>query len=287
MIDLITIVFKEEIDYLRTQAESVSLYVPTVNNIYVIVNDDDIVCESIDSAWWAQHQSKVQIIPYSKWGYTTWVLGWENQQLLKLLAASEASSAWSMVLDAKTWFIQELDYTKQFDEQGRPNVGFQRTVPVFQSSREFVEQYYCVDMPLVLGPAGVPFMFHTETVNNMVNGFEDFINFFQTHVRYPHCITEFYLYSAYVLNKYGDYEALYNKTQYYGCCNVADFDVPQFDEHLNRMHDPQMLTVSIHRRAYPLLTPEQLEFWSTFLLSKKINTISTWRPKWHSNLTLP
>lgn len=286
MIDLITIVFKDEIEYLRTQAESVSLYVPTVNNIYVIVNDDDYVCDLIDPAWWAQHQSKVHIIPYSKWGYTTWVLGWENQQLLKLLAASEANSEWSMCLDAKTWFIQELDYSKQFDSQGRANVGFQRTVPVFQSSKEFVEQYYCVDMPEVLGPSGVPFMFHTATVASMVNEFEDFINFFQTNVRYPHCITEFYLYSAYVLKQYSHYEELYNKTQYYGCCNIADFDVPTFDEHFKRMHDPRMLTVSIHRRAYPLLSSEQLNFWEAFLLSKRINTVSTWREKWHSTLTL-
>ena len=287
MIDLITIVFKEEIDYLRTQAESVSLYVPAVNNIYVVVNDDDSVCNLIDTAWWGQHSDKVKVIPYSKWNYTTWVLGWENQQLLKLLAASEAESDWSMCLDAKTWFIQQLDYTKLFDEHSRPTVGFQRTVPVFQSSKEFVENYYSVTMPEVLGPAGVPFMFHTKTTANMVNEFEDFISFFQTNVRYPNCITEFYLYSAYVLARHGDFEALYNKTQYYGCCNIADFDVPAFSEHYRRMQDPKMLTVSIHRRAYPLLSPEQLEIWFRFLLSKKINTISNWRYKWDSNSTLP
>lgn len=287
MIDLITIVFKEEIDYLRTQAESVSLYVPSINNIYVIVNDDDDICNLIDPSWWGKYSNQVKVIPYSKWGYTTWVLGWENQQLLKLLAASEAESKWSMVLDAKTWFIQELDYTKLFDEHNRATVGFQRTVPVFQSSKEFVEQYYSVTLNEVIGPAGVPFMFHTDTVANMVVEFEDFINFFQIHVRYPHCITEFYLYSAYVLARHGTYEELYNKTQYYGCCNIADFDVPEFAAHFQRMHDPKMLTVSIHRRAYPLLSPEELDFWFGLLLSKKINTVSTWRHTWDSNSTLP
>lgn len=287
MIDLITIVFKEEIDYLRTQAESVSLYVPTVNNIYVVVNDDDSVCELVDPAWWQQHASKVKVIPYSKWNYKTWVLGWENQQLLKLLAASEAESQWSMVLDAKTWFIQELNYSKLFDTQGRPNVGLQRTVPVFQPSKDFVEDHYNITLEKVLGPAGVPFMFHTETVANMVSEFDNFIDFFQVHVRHPHFITEFYLYSAYVLARFQTYEELYNKTQYYGCCNIADFDVPHFDEHYKRMQEPNMLTVSIHRRAYPLLSSDQLEIWYGFLLSKKINTVSTWRHKWDSNLTLP
>jgi hypothetical protein len=285
MIDLITVVFREEIDYLRTQAESVSLYVPTINNIYVVVNDDDGVCDLIDTAWWAQHADRVKIVPYSKWGYQTWVLGWENQQLLKLLAASEADSSWSMVLDTKTWFIQPLIYTKLFDSYGKPTVGLQQTVPVFQSSREFVEQYYDVSLLEVLGPAGVPFMFHTKSVSDMIAGFDNFIDFFQVHVRHPHFVTEFYLYSAYILSQHGTYEALYNKTQYYGCCNIADFDVPAFDEHFARMQsDDRLLTVSVHRRSYPLLSKEQLTKWSQFLLSKQINTLSTWRDKWHSIL---
>lgn len=285
MIDLITVVFAEEIDYLRTQAESVSLYVPTVNNIYVVVNDDDCVCDRIDTAWWAQHADCVKIVPYSKWSYQTRVLGWENQQLLKLLAAGEASSSWSMVLDAKTWFIQPLDYTKLFDSQGRPNVGLQQTVPVFQSSKEFVEQYYNIVLDKVLGPAGVPFMFHTNSAHDMIAEFKDFIDFFQVHVRHPYFVTEFYLYSAYILSQYNTYETLYNKTQYYGCCNIADFDVPTFDEQFIRMQsDDRLLTVSIHRRAYPLLTDDQLTKWSQFLLSKQINTLSTWRDKWPSIL---
>jgi hypothetical protein len=287
MIDLITIVFAEEIDYLRTQAESVSLYVPAVNNIYVIVNDEDSVCDSIDTSWWGKYNSQVKVIPYSKWGYKSRVLGWENQQLLKLLAASEATSAWSMVLDAKTWFVQALDYTKLFDSKGRATVGLQRTVPVFQSSKDFVERYYGVTLNEVIGPAGVPFMFHTKTVANMVSEIDDFIEFFQVNVRFPHCITEFYLYSAYALARYQTYETLYNKTQYYDCCNIADFDVPSFAEHFQRMQGQYILTASVHRRAYPLMSPIQLKQWFQFLLSKKINTVSTWRDKWDSNSTLP
>jgi hypothetical protein len=259
--------------------------VPQVNNIYVVVNDEDAVGDLIDTAWWGQHAHRVYLVPRSRWSYQTRVLGWENQQLLKLLAASRAHSAWSMVLDAKTWFVQELDYTRLFDEQGRPTVGLQRTVPVFQSSREFVESHYNIALSMVLGPAGVPFMFHTRSVSDMIAGFDDFVDFFQTHVRHPHFVTEFYLYSAYILAQHGTYETLYNKTQYYGCCNIADFDVPKFEEHFAQMQtDPRLLTVSIHRRSYPLLSADQLTKWSQFLLSKQINTISTWSNKWHSTL---
>lgn len=288
MIDLITVVFSKELDYLRTQAESVSLYVPHVNNIYVIVNDFDTVADDIDAGWWQQHSDKVKVIPYSTWDYTSRVTGWENQQLCKLLAAGDAASTWSMALDAKTWFIQTLDYEKLFDQDRRPRVGVLDTVPVFESSKQFVEQYFSVDLPQVLGPAGVPFMFHTDTVRSMINSFGDFINFFQINVKHPHCVTEFYLYSAYVLSRYGTYDVLYNKTPYYGCRNIADFDVPNFNNHMLRIKfDDRLLTASIHRTAYPLLTPEQLEIWAGFLYSKHINTISTWRHKWHSTLILP
>jgi hypothetical protein len=288
MIDLVTVVFIEEIDYLRTQAESVSLYVPQVNNIYIVVNDDDSICNLIDTAWWQQHQNKVKVIPYSKWNYVTSVSGWDNQQLLKLLAASEAESKWCMALDAKTWFVQHLDYTKLFDSQGRPITGVDKPILAFQSSKEFVEQHYNISLSGILGPSGVPFMFHTDTVRNMIQEFDNFIDFFQTQVRAPHCVTEFYLYCAYILSNQGTYKQLYNNNSpYYHFCNVADFDVPQFDQHITHMQtDTRLLTASIHRRAYPLLTESQLKDWAAFLHSRHINTISNWRYKWHSNLTL-
>lgn len=276
MIDIITVVYRDELEFLKIQARSLDLYVhhSDVNCIYVIVNDDDSVCDLIDPAWWQYHKN-VKIIPYSKWNYTTRVNGWENQQLCKLLAASEAESEWSMCLDAKTWFIQCLDLKCLFDEYNRPRVGTVPVFEVFKPSQEFVEQYYGVSMPDVIGPAGVPFMFHTTTVANMIAEFGDFINFFQTHVRYPHFITEFHLYSAYVIARLGDIKFLYNKTQHYACCNIADFDVAEFDQHIERIKThPTMLTASIHRRAYPLLSDAQLDAWNTFLDSRKLNTVA-------------
>lgn len=275
MIDIITVVYRDELDFLKIQARSLDLYAQhlDINCVYVIVNDDDSVCELIDPTWWKHH--RVKIIPYSKWDYTSRINGWENQQLCKLLAASEAESTWSMCLDAKTWLIQPLDLNCLFDKEGCANVGTIPVFEVFKPSQEFVEQYYGVSMPNVIGPAGVPFMFHTNTVANMISEYEDFINFFQTHVRYPHFITEFHLYSAYVIARLGGVEALYNKTQHYTCCNIADFDVENFEQHLLRIKtDTRMLTASIHRRAYPLLSAEQLNAWNVFLDSRKLNTVA-------------
>lgn len=276
MIDIITVVYRDELDFLKIQARSLDLYAKEsdVNCIYVVVNDTDDVCELIDPSWWGHHKN-IKIMPYSKWNYTSRVTGWENQQLCKLLAASEAETDWSMCLDAKTWFIQNLNLECLFDSQNRPRVGTVPVFDVFKSSQEFVEQYYGISMPNVIGPAGVPFMFHTQTVSSMVSEFDDFINFFQTHVRYPHLITEFHLYSAYVIARHNSFESLYNKTQYYTCCNIADFDVVNITQHFAQCAtDTQLLTASIHRRAYPLLSTEQLDMWNCFLSSRKLNTVA-------------
>ena len=85
------------------------------------------------------------------------------------------------------------------------------------------------------------------------------------------------------------YERLYNKTQYYTCCNIADSDVDNFDQHYTRMLlDKKLLTASVHRRAYLLLSSEQLINWTQFLLQRGLNirAILGEQQLWHSNLTL-
>lgn len=290
MIDLITVVFQQELNFLKVQAQSIELYIQQADlgNIYVVVNDDDSVVDLIDPRWWGINQAKVKVISYSCWNYSSRINGWENQQLCKLLAAGSAEHEWSMSLDAKTWFVQPVDLTKLFDDQGRVTAGTVPVFTVFDSSKEFLEKYYAVSMPNIIGPQGVPFVFHTATVKELINSHQDFTEFFQTNVRYPHLITEFHLYSSFVLSRDTTYEHLYNKTQYYTCCNIADSDVDNFDQHYARMlSDKKLLTASIHRRAYPLLNSKQLINWTQFLLQRGLNirAILGEQQLWHSNLT--
>ena len=290
MIDLVTVVFQQELNFLKIQARSVELYIQPsdLGNIYVVVNDDDSVADLIDFTWWGINQTKVKVVPYSRWNYKSRINGWENQQLCKLLAAGDANSEWSMSLDAKTWFVQTLDVTKLFDDQGRVTAGTVPVFTVFDSSKEFLEEYYAITMPNIIGPQGVPFVFHTATVKELIASHTNFIDFFQTNVRYPHLITEFHLYSSFVLSSHKTYEKLYNKTQYYTCCNVADSDVNSFKNHYDRMlHDQKLLTASVHRRAYPLLTKQQVTKWQQFLIQRGLNTTAILGDEqWHSILTL-
>jgi len=275
LIDLITVVFQEELHFLKTQARSIELYTRTqdIGNIYVVVNDADSVADLVDPVWYGTHQSKVKIVPCSKWNPgADRINGWQSQQLCKLLAASEASSAWSMCLDAKTWFIQPLDLSKLFDSQQRVNSGIQPVHPVFTASKQFLERHYNISMPEVIGPGGVPFVFHSATVQALVNSFDDFLEFFKTNVSNTNAITEFHLYSSFVLAREGTYKKLYNNTQYYRCCNLAEWELDKFDSMYHAItHDDRALTASIHRKAYPGLSAQQLEKWQQFLAQKGLN----------------
>jgi hypothetical protein len=193
--------------------------------------------------------------------------------MYKLFAAESAESAWSMCLDAKTWFVQELHWDKLFDEQNRVKFRSIPVIPVFKSAQEFLEKFYNIHMKEVIGPGGVPFMFHTETVKSMFKELSTpFLEFFSTHVRLPANITEFMLYSAYVTHKHGNYSSLYSDSPYYGVQNIADFQIDKFDRMIVRMNYSQTLTASIHLRVYPLLTDQQFDTWCKFLIEKNLTT---------------
>ena len=139
--------------------------------------------------------------------------------------------------------------------------------------KEFVENYFGISMPKIIGPGGVPFMVHTETVNSLVNSIDNFAEFFQDNVIHPNLLTEFHLYSGYVLKQYNNYGALYNKTHYYNVYNICHSEVGNFNNILAKaQHDPNILTASIHRRAYKDLTSEQILAWNNYLKEKHLIT---------------
>lgn len=277
MIDLITVVFQQELFLLEIQARSIELYVDSnrINNIYVVVNDTDHVADSINTAWWGTNSQKVIVIPRSRWGHVEILPGWESQQLYKLLAAESAAADWSMCLDAKTWFVKQLDWDQLFSQGGQVHYKSIPTINVFEPAQRTIEQLLNVSLPAVIGPGGVPFMFHTETVKDMfvhlknVTG-ANFIDFFAEYVLIPYQVTEFMLYSGFVNLRHQSHDALYSQQQYYTVTNMADWQSEEFDKIIKRMNSPDNLTASIQGRAYTHLTDSQLDTWCNFLLSKNL-----------------
>jgi len=272
LIDLITVVFAPELYLLELQARSISLYIDhlRIKNIYIVVNDDSSLCDLIDPQWWGINHNKVNIIHRSSFGVDPTLDGWSSQQLYKLCAANIAESEWSMCLDAKTWFVQTLDWAQLFDDTGRVKFASFPTIPVFRPAQLSIEKYFDIELPRVISPGGVPFMFHTETVKDMINYIPDFFEFFCTNVNLPNYMTEFMLYSGFVIKKYSTYNTLYSTTQHYRVTNLADWEISEFDPILDRMGHDNNLTISIQGRAYPHLSELQMDKWCEFLLTKHI-----------------
>jgi len=274
VIDIVVIAYRNDFCLLEIQARSILLNLDPdrIANIYVCVNDTDGYCDCIDKNWWGILAHKVKVLPRSIFGSNEQLDGWRSQQLYKLLVANQAESSWSLCLDSKTWFVKKLDWNLWFDSRGRANLKSFATIPVFLSAQKFIEEYFNIKNPEVIGPGGVPFMFHTRTVQKMCETIPDFFNFFCQYSMYPHHLTEFMLYSGFVTKTYDNYNELYSNIQRYKFLNIADWQVPEFDDLWTLSNDPNLLTISIQERAYKLLSDQQFATWIDYLKSKKLIT---------------
>lgn len=276
MIDIITVAFQQELPILQAQAQSVERYCQDIGirNIYVVVNDDESVVGEIDAAWWGTLASKVLVIPRSAFSTNYSDNGWLSQQALKLMTAAVSYNTWSMVLDAKTIFVKPLQLNELLDAQGRPCVGQLDIYPVFERSRQIVNELFDIDLPQQLGPGGVPFVINNRAARAMIADVEQrtltaFPEWFQTQGM----LTEFILYSGYI-HLQGGFDKLYN----IDACevtptNICHSEVAAFDRKFKDMQNS--LTVSIHRNAWTNLTAEQRQQYQHFLIDRGI--IAAWK----------
>jgi hypothetical protein len=267
MMDLVTVVFLDELPILKSQAQSVELYCQHMDlgDIVVIVNDDDITVSDIDPAWWGTLQDRVKIVHRRSWSVDYATNGWLTQQLLKLLACASGSNAWSMVVDAKTIFVNPV-----LQYQTRPQVSLLDIQSVFDISRQRVNQLFGIDLQKQLGPGGVPFVMNNQMTRDMIKEVEsrtgqNFAAWFQAQGM----VTEFILYSGYVLFAHGSFDLMYRIGNLVVVpCNLCHSEVADFDRKFAFM--PQATTVSIHRRAWQQLSDQQRDQYRDFLAQRGI-----------------
>ena len=278
-LDLITVVYGEEIGLLKIQAQSFDRYLShnDVGEIVIVINDAQHIKESIDTKWWGRLADRVNIMHHSQLGLVInpHIQGWYTQQICKLLAAKRCKALWSLVFDAKTWLVRTLDVREIFDHDGRPVVGHCPISTYWKDSKIYLEQMYGITMNTMLGPGGVPFMLHTETVNALVDSIDDFTEWFQSLVPGPGndtmFITEFMLYSAYVLHRHGVNNRLYSDLPpTWHPNNLASWKVDKFKKFFDRGALPSCLTVSIHKDCYQKLSSGEIATWLDFLERKNI-----------------
>jgi hypothetical protein len=278
MIDIVTVVFEPELSTLRLQAQSIDLYCRRigVRNIYVVINDLELLAQKIDPTWWGTFAPQVLIVPRTVFSTEFSTNGWLGQQALKILTASISHNVWSMILDAKTVFVRDLDPAELVDSQGRMRVGHMPVYPVFEPARQIVNEFYQIDLDSQLGPGGVPFFFHNDTVRLMIaetafRAQQSFPNWFQTQGR----LTEFVLYSGFVKHRFGSFDAFYSPDNAVFPCNMCHSEVSRFDAKLAEMSLPNTSTVSVHRDAWTQLAPEQQQQYRDLLIQRKITQAET------------
>lgn len=236
MIDLITVVFSEELGTLKWQAKSIDLYCQNINlgKIFVVINDDTMSINEIKPEWWGRFSNQVCIIHRDSWPYNFVDNGWVTQQVIKLMTSEFGIGKWSLVLDAKTIFVKKVD---PIEEQ--PKVGIMDIQPVFETKEMMKEITICTGTP--------------------------FASWFQKQGM----VTEFILYSGYVVYKFGNFDAMYNTNQNAIIpCNLCHSEVTSFDRKFREM--AQSTTVSIHRKAWSQLTVQQQQKYVDFLVGRGI-----------------
>jgi len=280
LIDLITVVFEQELTVLQCQAQSVNVYCKDqdIGTIYVIVNDPDHVASQINPNWWGKHSSKVKCLPRSVFSLNPSIFnkkgwGWTTQQVLTLLASSISWQKWSLVLDAKTIFVNPLELSNLFDSQNRVCTGTISIPTIFEKAITATEILFDTKIISMPHPAGVPFLLHNSDVRDMISWVSNtqtlpFTDWFLSETQ---LVTEFILYTGWIIRKYGTLEKLYNLThQYVTTKNIPLFSITEFEKELEQAKQDR-LTASIHRDAWNQMTIEQKNQWISWLVSKNIS----------------
>jgi len=265
MIDIITVVFEDELETLKTQAQSLAVYGENLDTIFVVINEDTGLGSKIDRSWWGRFQEHVQVVSRQAFG-TVWSdNGWVSQQALKLLTSTISSNEWSIILDAKTFFVNPM-----FNIDVKPKVGELEIYSVFESSRQIVNDLFGINLVKQLGPGGVPFVINNAHTREMITWIEShtqqpFAEWFQNQGM----LTEFLLYSGWIQYKFGSLDLIYDtSTSIIKPCNLCHSEVAIFDTKFNQMLNAT--TISIHRRAWRQLTSQQQTQYQDFLHSKGI-----------------
>jgi hypothetical protein len=259
MIDLCTVVFRDEVDTLHTQARSIDRYVPDVSTIYVVVNDSLDVIDKIDTSNWGRYRYRVQIVHRDVFSRSWSDTGWLTQQVLKLSAAALSSSKHCVALDAKTIFVKPLPHVTK---NSRLAVGILPVYEVFEASKQIVNSLWNIDLQRQLGPGGVPFWFDPCEVRAMISDIEqrvnqNFVTWFQEQGR----LTEFLLYSGWMEYRYG-IDSVTLPSEIF-VCNLCHSDINKADQKLADMNSSH--TVSVHRHAWSQLNSQQRKQFNNLL----------------------
>jgi hypothetical protein len=237
-----------------------------------VLNDSETIASQIDPAWWGPLANSVLVIPRTAFSTPFVENGWVSQQVLKLLAASISYNTYSMIMDAKSLLVKEIDPAEFISDTGQIHTGLLDIYPVFEPSRKITSELFDIDLKKQLGPGGVPFIMHNDTVRMMIAEIT-----IRTKTSFPYwfqqqgMLTEFILYSGFVQFLYGELNVLYRDKNKLGTqVNVSHDEVDQWNQKFFQMTRLNTFSVSVHRTAWKNMLTQQRQEYRDLLLQRGI-----------------
>jgi Family of unknown function (DUF6492) len=272
----VSVVFEAELDLLRLQARSMARYVPetSVDEIIVIDNTSSGMRPAAKASLLSEYSAlapQVRLLRPSDICRVPGTTGWRSQQVLKLCVAKHINSDAYVVLDAKNHFVAPMrpEFFRAPDGRARVTAYSYRDHPL-RPSLEKVLGYLSLDPePLIdrFTATVTPFVLDTQTVRQLITSVESASKRSFAEEFVANELTEFFLYSAWVLTT-GRTLADFYDLQENGCPTVwpRGATVEGVSAAIKQSQDRQAPVFAVHRKALAALTgdaaSELASFWT-------------------------
>lgn len=219
-VDLVTIVFKDELFLLRLQARSLALFLDPKfdGSIIVIVNDLDLTqtmkaIRRVILPEYGRWKDRVRLVPFHHVGFRLDPCnGWILQQALKLAVSTLIDKKFYVLLDAKNHLIRNVSADRFVTSKGKGIQTLEDDFVTLPAHYETCIRYFGLDpgaIPIRPCSPITPFVMHTKSVRDLIDHIESKENrslcsvFCETRF-----LSEFLLYRVYLYFAYKDGDEL-------------------------------------------------------------------------------
>ena len=272
---LVTIVFRDEVGFLRLQARSLAMYLhrKMFREIIVIANEPpampDDWHERVMRAY-ADFGCRVRILTVSDLTDVPLRSGWFSQQVLKLLVAKLVKTEFYLLLDAKNHLTHPFK-PDHLEGDGKPRMFTHSyrahtlrrylypTLEYFGLSKDHADRFNATI---------TPFAIHSQTCRDLLRFVEqkEQQRFEDVFMKHRPQMTEFFMYGSYLRTQreIGD---LYNLDGYNYPVVWKEWTADHtVHGHISRAEREHLSFFSVHRASVPLLTlagrQAVAEFWT-------------------------
>jgi hypothetical protein len=216
-IPVITVTCIRDLPLLDLQAQGVYHYLDKNTPVYLVVNEPDATLwfEFFDKNirhYYRNHQLKIIIRESFNIDWTLWTLGWETQQLLKLVIAIHLNSKAFFICDTQNFLIKSWSTTQYTLPENKIPY---RKGPYYHPDEVWRDYSNILQVDVEIPTSQTillctPIFMHTQLVQDLINnhgGVDEFSKWFKQASRKK---SEFVLYAIWA-HKHGGIEQLHHQ----------------------------------------------------------------------------